>query len=165
MLSKSENRLMLSKTITQLGITAPFPCNRCSSSSKFCVHMKGHPKCAECTHCGRPCVLMSLNSLNCAHKRLESQLGEVEAEHTAQLEVLQQLNSKILRLHKTIRQNKSKAIQKANCVAVELDSDNDEIKDENNSSDMQQLIDSMPPSFWNSILAPPQNVEVFSHSS
>jgi len=64
---------------------------------------------------------------------LKFQLNETETEHAAQLKTLQQLNFKNLQLQKTIKQNKSKVTKKTNCVAAELDDDNDEIKNETDS--------------------------------
>ena len=159
MLPKSENRLALAKTILQFGIVASVACNRCCSSSKVCIRMEGRSKCAECTRRGRPCVPVSLDSLNQVHEKLESQLEKVEVEHAAQLESLQQLNSKILRLRKTIRQNKARTLRKVDCVVAELGSDNDGMEDEAGPPNMQQFVDLMSPSFWDSILSPPQNIK------
>ncbi len=129
--------------------------------------MKGRPKCAECTRRGRPCVPVSLESLNRVHKKLESQLNKAEAEHAAQLNILQRLNSKILHLRTTIRQNKSRAVQKAQCVAAELDSDNDGITDDETSSEpanFDSLLQAMSSDFFNNLEPSSQTAEVFSHS-
>ncbi len=167
MLPKSSSRLALAKTILQFGIIPSIACERCSSTSKVCIRMEGRPKCAECTRRGRPCVPVSLESLNRVHEKLESQLDKAEAEHAAQLDVLQRLNSKILRLRTTIRQNKSRAVRKAQCVAAELGSDNDGITDDETSSEpanFDSLLQAMSPGFFNNLGPPPQTVEASSHS-
>jgi len=167
MLPKSSSCLALARTILQFDIIPPTACERCSSTFKVCICMKGRSKCAECTRRGRPCVLVSLESLNRVHEKLESQLDKAKAEHAAQLNILQRLNSKILRLRTTIRQNKSRAVQKAQCVAAELGSDNNEITDDETSSEpanFDSLLQAMSPGFFNNLEPPSQTVEVFSHS-
>ena len=167
MLPKSSSRLALAKTILQFGIIPSTACECCSSTFKVCICMKGRSKCAECTRRGRPCVPVSLESLNRVHKKLKSQLNKAEAEHAAQLDVLQRLNLKILRLCTTIRQNKSCAVQKAQCVAAELGSDNNGITDDETSSEpanFDSLLQAMSLSFFNNLEPPSQTVEVFLHS-
>jgi len=167
MLPKSSSHLALARTILQFGIIPPTACECCSSTFKVCICMKGCPKCAECTCHGRPCVSVSLKSLNRVHEKLESQLNKAEAEHTAQLNVLQRLNSKILRLRTTIRQNKSRAVRKAQCVAAKLDSDNNEITDDETSSEpanFDSLLQAMSSDFFNNLGPPSQTVEVSLHS-
>jgi len=115
MLSKSSSRLALAKTILQFDIISSIACECCSSTFKVCICIKGCLKCAECTCHDCLCILMSFESLNCVHKKLKSQLNKAKAEHTAQLNILQCLNLKILCLHTTIRQNKLCAVQKAQC--------------------------------------------------
>jgi len=110
---------------------------------------------------------VSLESLNRVHEKLESQLNKAEAEHAAQLNILQRLNSKILHLRTTIRQNKSRAVQKAQCVAAELGSDNNGITDDETSSEpanFNSLLQAMSPGFFNNLGPPSQTVEVSLHS-
>ena len=167
MLLKSSSCLALAKTILQFGIIPSTACECCFLTFKVCIHMKGRPKCAECTCRGRPCVSVSLESLNRVHEKLKSQLNKAEAEHAAQLDILQCLNSKILRLRTTIRQNKLRAVQKAQCVAAELDSDNNEITDDETSSEPANfdfLLQAMSFSFFNDLEPPSQTAEVFLHS-
>jgi len=167
MLLKSSNCLALAKTILQFDIISSTACECCSLTFKVCIHMKGCSKCAECTCCDCPCVLMFLESLNCVHKKLKSQLNKAKAEHAAQLNILQCLNLKILCLCTTIRQNKLCAVQKAQCVAAKLDSDNDEIMNDETSSEpvnFDFLLQAMSFSFFNNLEPSSQTAEVFLHS-
>jgi len=110
---------------------------------------------------------MSLESLNCVHKKLKSQLNKVKAEHAAQLNILQCLNSKILHLCTTIRQNKLCAVQKAQCVAAKLDSNNNEITDDETSFEpvnFDSLLQAMSLNFFNNLEPSSQTAEVFLHS-
>jgi len=50
---------------------------------------------------------------------------------------------KIVRLQKTLNQANRCALQKADCLAVELDSDNDETEDENDPQALLHFVDSM----------------------
>ena len=97
-------------------------------------------------------------SLNRTHIQLWKNISHTNAE-------LGVLAAKIVWLQKTLDQVNHHMSEKADCLAAELDSDNDEIKNENDSPDMQQLVDSMSSSFWNSVLFFSQNIKVFSHSS
>jgi len=53
------------------------------------------------------------------------------------------LFAKVIHLQKTLNQTDYHATKKINCFAVELDSDNDEMKNENNSFNIQQLVNFM----------------------
>jgi len=167
MLSKSSSHLALAKTILQFGIIPSIACECCSLTFKVCICMKGCSKCAECICCDHPCVSVSLKSLNCVHKKLKSQLNKAKAEHAAQLNILQRLNLKILCLCTTIRQNKLCAVQKAQCVAAKLDSNNDEITNDETSSEPANfdfLLQAMSFSFFNNLELSSQTAEVFLHS-
>jgi len=143
MLFKFKNCLALIRTITQFEIITFIVCDHCFLSFHLCICMKDHLKCTEYTYHDCFCVSVSLNFLNCVHKRLKFQLNETETEYITQLETFQQLNFKILQLQKTIKQNKLKVIKKTNCVAAELDDDNNETENETDSFNIQQLINSM----------------------
>jgi len=167
MLLKSSSCLALAKTILQFDIISSTACECCSLTFKVCICMKGHSKCTECTHRGCSCVSVSLKSLNCVHKKLKSQLNKVKAEHATQLNILQHLNSKILHLCTTIRQNKLCAVQKAQCVAAELDSNNNEIMNDETSSEpvnFDFLLQVMSFDFFNNLELSSQTAEVFLHS-
>jgi len=81
------------------------------------------------------------------------------AKHTE----LAALSLKIVCLQKTLNQVNCCALQKADCLAAELDSNNDEIRNEIDS--MLQLVNSMLSSFWDLLLVSPQNIKAFSYSS
>jgi len=53
------------------------------------------------------------------------------------------LSVKVIHLQKTLNQTDCCTTEKIDCLVVELDNDNDEIKNENNSLNIQQLINSM----------------------
>jgi hypothetical protein len=53
------------------------------------------------------------------------------------------LFTKVIHLQKTLNLINHHVSAKINCLAAELDNDNDEIKNENNSLNMSQLINSM----------------------
>ena len=164
---KSKNCIALAKIILQFDLISFIVCECCFHSSKICICMNITSKCAEYTHCGCLCILMSLNFLNCVQEKLKSQLNQVEAKHTAHLKILQQLNSKILCLHTTIQQNKSQTLLKIKCVAVKLDSDNDGMKNKKILSslfNLNSLLNSMSSSFFLDSRPSSQTVKAFSHS-
>jgi len=51
------------------------------------------------------------------------------------------LFTKVIHLQKTLNQTNHHATEKTYCLAVELDNDNDETKNENDFFDMQQFVD------------------------
>jgi len=67
-------------------------------------------------------------------------------------------------LQKTLDQADRCASQKADCLAVELDSDNDGTEDENDPQALSHFVDSMSSFFWDSISLP-QDVEAPLRSS
>jgi len=156
--SKQKNRLQLAKSIATYGFTPPSACDRCSSSQTTCIIMAGSPKCSECTRRGRPCVPVSLESLNRAHNRLKSELDVVLNERAVQGKILEKqaahlsaLDAKVLRLSKTLKLNESRAFAKVRCVAEELGDDVDGITDDKNPSEvpnLDSLLDSLSPSFF-----------------
>jgi len=56
---------------------------------------------------------------------------------------LMTLFMKVIHLQKTLNQTNYCAAEKTDCLAVELSSDNDETENENNSFNIQQLINFM----------------------
>ncbi len=84
-----------------------------------------------------------------------------------QAEHLFKLNAKVLRLFKTLKQNKSHTVVKVHCVASELSNDNNETEDEENfsdSSNLDSLLKSMSSSFFIDSEPFSQTAVVFSHS-
>ena len=105
--------------------------------------MKNQKKCAECTRRGRPCVPTSLEALDHAYEKLQTQLQTAEEELARAL-------SRVNRLRKQIKLNKSHTAQKMQCVAAELGSDNDGSGDEtvDESPSLSQIVDNLPSDFW-----------------
>jgi len=75
------------------------------------------------------------------------------------------LFTKVIHLQKTLNQTNCYTTEKIDCFVVELDNDNDEMKNKNNFFNIQQLVNFMSSFFWNLILFFSQNVKVFLHSS
>jgi len=50
---------------------------------------------------------------------------------------------KVIHLQKTLNQTNHHTTEKINCLAVELNSDNDETENKNNSLNIQQLVNSI----------------------
>jgi len=164
---KQHNRLRLVKTIATFGFTPLIACDHCSAALSSCIIMTDHAKCSECTHRGRPCVSVSLDSLNRAHLQLKSKLEVAMNERVKQAERLFKLDAKVLRLFKTLKQNESRTVAKVCCVASELSNDNNGTGDEENSSDppnLDSLLESMSSSFFIDSEPLSQTVVVFSHS-
>ncbi len=129
--------------------------------------MAGHAKCSECTRRGRPCVPVSLKSLNRAHLWLKSDLEVAMSECVEQTGRLSKLNAKILCLFKTLKQNESCAVAKVCCVASELGDDNDGITDDktpSEASDLNSLLSVMTSSFFEDPGPSSQTAEASSHS-
>jgi len=164
---KQHNCLCLVKTIATFSFTSFIACDHCLTVLSFCIIMTDHAKCSECTRHGCLCVLISLDSLNCAHLQLKSELKVAMNECVKQAEHLFKLNVKVLCLFKTLKQNESHAVIKVHCVAFKLSNDNNETEDEENSSDpfnLGFLLKSMSSSFFIDSELLSQTVVVFLHS-
>ncbi len=164
---KQHNCLHLAKIIATFSFTSLIACDHCSAVLSFCIIMTGYAKCAECICCGCLCVLISLDSLNCAHLWLKSELKVAMNECVKQAEHLFKLNVKVLHLFKTLKQNESHTIVKVHCVASELSNDNNETENEKNFSDsfnLDSLLKSMSSSFFIDLRPLSQTVVVFLHS-
>jgi len=164
---KQHNCLCLAKTIATFNFTPLIACDHCFAVLSSCIIMAGHAKCSECTRRGCLCVLISLDFLNHAHLQLKSELKVAMNERVKQAERLFKLNAKVLCLFKTLKQNESCAVTKVCCVASELSNDNNEIEDEENSSDpsnLDSLLKSMSSSFFIDSEPLSQTAVVFLHS-
>jgi len=164
---KQHNCLHLTKIIAIFNFTSFIACDHCSAALSSCIIMTGYAKCSECTHCGCLCVSISLNSLNCAHLQLKSELKVAMNECVKQAEHLFKLNVKVLHLFKTLKQNESCTVAKVRCVAFKLNNDNNETEDEENSfnpSNLDSLLESMSSSFFIDSEPSSQTVVVFLHS-
>lgn len=150
-------RNRLAEEIKLHGCIVPFACQHCFLNVSPCVAMSSRPRCAACTQRGRECVGLSWESLDRTRAKLSSELVAAEEEQT-------RLFAKIIRLRKVLNQSQDHAERKASCLAEELADDKDGTEDKNPQT-LSQLVDSMSPSFWDSIASPPQNVEASSRSS
>ena len=163
MLPKSSSRLRLAKQIRLTGDPAVFPCEYCALRCLDCFIMapgpdpKSKPKCDKCTRCGRPCVGVSWESLDRTRLSLRKEISKANNDLAA-------LSAKVVRLQRTLDQADNCASEKVDCLAAELGSDNDGTEDEA-PPDLSQFVDSLSPSFWDSIASPPQNVKASSRSS
>ncbi len=154
---KKFNHLRNTKEIQLSGSLFSFLCEYCHFLSLSCFIMKSCSKCNKCTQHGRSCVAILWKSLNRTHLQLWKEISTVNAELGA-------LAFKIVCLQKTLDQADRCASQKADCLAVELDSDNDGTENENDPQTLSHFVNSMSSSFWNSIFLS-QSVEAPSHSS
>jgi len=164
---KQHNCLHLAKIIATFSFTSLTTCDHCSAAFSFCIIMTGHTKCFECICHGCLCVSVSLDSLNCTHLWLKSELKMTMNECVEQAEHLFKLNAKILCLFKTLKQNKSCAVVKVHCVAFKLSNNNNETENEKNFSDpsnLDFLLESMSFSFFIDSEPLSQTVVVFLHS-
>ena len=116
---KYQNRLFLAKFISSREIIRTSFCEYCRSAEKDCIEMKSQKKCAECIRRDRFCVSISFEILNHAYEKLQIQLQTAEEKFARVL-------SRINRLRKQIKLNKSHTAQKMQCVAAKLDSNNDD---------------------------------------
>jgi len=164
---RHKNRLQLAKTITTQGFTPPVACDHCSSLAILCFVMSGHPGCSECVRRGRPCVPVSLESLNRAHLRLKSDIDDAMNERVEQAARLSKLDAKIIRLFKTLKQNESRTLAKVHCVAEELGDDMDGITDDKDPPEvpnLDSLLDSLSPSLFMDPGPPSQIAEASSRN-
>ena len=116
------------------------------------------------THHGCPCVGISLESLNCVHKKLEFNLKAVIKEHAEHSAAVARLNAKLSHLLKEMKQSRIFSTLKAHCVASKLDDDNDETENETPSI-VSQPNNAVLWSFLDFLLSSPQNIEASLHSS
>ena len=105
--------------------------------------MKNQKKCVECIRRDRPCVPTSLEVLDHAYEKLQTQLQTAEEEFARAL-------SRVNRLRKQIKLNKSHTAQKMQCVAAKFDSDNDDSENEtvDESPSLSQIVDNLFSDFW-----------------
>ncbi len=164
---KQHNCLHLIKIIAIFSFTFLIACNYCSAVLSFCIIMTDYTKCSECICYDCSCVSISLDSLNHAYLQLKFELKVTMNEHVKQTEHLFKLNTKVLHLFKTLKQNESYTVIKVCCVASELSDDNNETENEENSfnsSNLDFLLKSMSFSFFIDFESFSQTAVVFSHS-
>ena len=141
--SQTNNHLCLYNTILKNGDSVLSSCIHCSTYSLLCIKMKNHPKCAECVHCDHSCVGVLWESLNYTQNQLKSDLSAVKKSLTQAL-------VKVTRLCKTLKCTKDKVSEKALYLAHELTDNNDDVFDDESSSDSFHF-DSLPPDFLKSV--------------
>ena len=152
MLFKNFNHLWITKKIQLSDVPAPFSCDHCVSCDLNCFVMDLWSKCDKCTHHGCSCVNVLWKSLNktclSLHKEISKANGELATKHTE----LAVLSFRVVCLQKMLNLTDHCVSAKTDCLVVELDSDNNETENENNSFNMQQFVNSMSSTFWDSIL-------------
>ncbi len=74
---------------------------------------------------------------------LQKQISKANSELTVKHAELAALFLKVMHLQKILNQMNCCALQKADCLAAELNSNNNEINDEVNSLNIQQLVNLM----------------------
>ena len=77
---KYQNRLFLAKFISSREVVRTSPCEYCRFAEKDCIVMKSQKKCVECIRRGCLCVSISLEILNHAFEKLQTQLQTAEKE-------------------------------------------------------------------------------------
>ena len=168
---KSCNHFLLFKIIQMKDYSSSTACDYCSSVSSLCIIMKGHPKCAECTHHGHSCVPISLESLNQIHNPLIAELEAAETEHLQIFKKQFWIAEKqfcvltwIACLCRTLKQNKTHIISKTQCIVTELDEDINGVSENENDSNSLNPFSSI---LWENLTSifPPQTAVVSSHSS
>ena len=168
MKQKFINCLALFKHITIHESSSFIFCDHCFSFNIVCIMMsdssKNSLKCAVYTHHGCLCVDISLESLNCAHKKLKFNLEAVVKEHAEHSAAVARLDAKLSCLLKKMKQSRIISTLKACCVVFKLDDNNDETENET-SSIVSQSNNVVLQSFLDFLLFSPQNVEASLHSS
>ncbi len=155
---KTHNRLRLAREIQRLGSLSFFPCDYCASIGHDCLVMDSRPKCAECTRRGRPCVGVSWESLDRARSKLRRDIRKTNKESAALAAQLAALTAKAARLQQTLDDTERRASQKADCLAMELGSDNDGTEDETGPPDINQIIEGLPNEFWQELSSPSDQI-------
>ena len=99
-----DNCLCTVKEITVSDSSLNIACVYCFNHSIFCVMMKSHFKCAECTHQGHSCVGVMWKSLDRVCNKLKSEILQTEKEQAC-------LFVKLSQLHKMLRQTQDHATE------------------------------------------------------
>ncbi len=155
-----DNCLCTAKEITISDSFLNIACVYCFNHFIFCVMMKSHFKCAECTHQNHSCVSVMWESLNCVHDKLKSEILQTEKEQAC-------LFAKLSWLCKMLCQTQDRAKQKTLCLLKKMSDNNDDDEKTPQSEILSQFFDNMSNNFWqfNLVASPSQSVEVFLHNS
>ena len=163
MLFKSSSCLRLTKQICLIRNSVIFSCEYCVLHCLDCFVMisdpdsKSKPKCDKCTHHDHSCVDVLWKFLDQTHLSLQKEISKTNNDLAA-------LFTKVMHLQRTLDQVNNCASEKIDCLAAELDSDNDETENEA-SSDLSQFVNFLSSSFWDSIAFSSQNIKAFLCSS
>jgi len=152
-----DNCLYITKEITISDSFLNIVCVYCFNHSIFCVMMKSHFKCAECTHWDHSCVNVMWESLNCVHDKLKSEILQTEKEQA-------RLFAKLSWLCKMLYQTQDCVKQKTLCLLKKISDNNDDDEKTPQPEILSQLFDNMSNNFWqfNLVIFSSQSVEVFS---
>ena len=164
MLSKNFNHLWITKKIQLRDVLSLFSCDYCTFQSINCFVMKSQLKCDKCTHHDHLCVSVLWESLDWTCLLLQKQISRANNNLAVKHVKFAALSSKVVCLQKILNQVNHHATEKVNCLAAELDSDNDETENEA-SSELSQFVNFLSSFFWDSIVSPSQNIKAFLHSS
>ncbi len=151
-----DNHLCTAKEITVSGSSLNITCVYCFNHSIFCVMMKSHFKCAECTCQGHLCVSVMWELLDCVRNKLKLKILQTEKEQAC-------LFVKLSWLHKTLCQTQDCVKQKTLCLLKKMSNDNDDDEKTPQPETLFQLFDNMLNNFWQSnlITSLSQSAEVF----
>ena len=150
------NCLCTVKEITISDSSLNIVCVYCFNHSIFCMMMKSHFKCAECTHQDHSCVSVMWESLNHVCNKLKSKILQTEKEQA-------RLFAKLSWLCKMLCQTQDCAKQKTLCLLKKINDNNDDDEKTPQPETLSQLFDNMSNNFWqfNLVTFPSQSVEVF----
>ena len=143
MFFKFKNHLAFVKLIDFYKNSSLISYDHCLFLNVLCIVIINHSKCIKCICCDCFCVNIFFKSLNCTYKKLKSELKLIVKECVKHSITIVRFNAKLTKLLSQIKHNKLSFIFKTHCVTTELDDDNDEMKNENNSFNILQLINSM----------------------
>jgi len=155
-----DNCLCAAKEITASDSSLNIVCVYCFNHFIFCVMMKSHSKCAECTYQDHSCVSVMWESLNHVHNKLKSEILQTEKEQVC-------FFAKLSQLYKMLCQTQDCAKQKTLCLLKKMNNNNNDDEKTPQPETLSQFFDNMSNNFWqfNLVAFPSQSVEVFLHNS
>ena len=160
-----DNHLCATKKINALEHSFMVFCQFCFSHNYLCVVMDDHKKCAHYTCCKCSCVSVSWDTLNKVHDKLKLNIQNTETDQSWLLAEQTCVTAKLDCLCKTLQQMKDHAKVKTLCLLQELSNDEETVENPLTET-LSQIFNAMPVNYWQSnSLFPPQNIEVFLHSS
>ncbi|PSK43928.1 hypothetical protein B9Z65_7305 [Elsinoe australis] len=143
------NRLRLAKEIQNYGHETDAPCDRCfarilKGKEVKCIVMEHNNRlrCSECVRLGRPCVNLSWASLDKTRDEYRKKVDEDEAE-------LSRVLARLMRNKKILRQAEQRARKKMECLASEMDANN-ELEVEEDCPAADALV-GLSPAVWSTL--------------